>query len=191
MLVSSPTPHCLSAVKKTLLLGNSSIRGVSGSWIIVSAVVFWSYSGTLVSLLAVRFIPQPIQTLRNLLDDHSIAVIMEPNTIVTDTISVGFPLATFYFSVSGRLITTAYCAEPSVALCAVPHLSPVYLQKMKSGELRELHELQYVGRVLYQHASTFPRALDTLVRRQRHVIISTSLSAELFMADIFTQTGTT
>lgn len=62
---------------------------------------------------------------------------------------------------------------------------------MTSGELRELHELQFVGRVRYQHASTFPLALDTLVRRKRHVIISTSLSAELFMADIFTRTGTT
>ncbi|XP_050727669.1 probable glutamate receptor [Eriocheir sinensis] len=135
-------------VKKTLLLGSSKIRNVSGLWVVVAAVVFWSYSGTLTSLLAVRFIPQPIQTLRDLLDDPSLTVIMEPNTIVTDTIA-----------------------------------------KMKFGELRELHELQFVGRVRYQHASTFPRALDTQVRRQRHVIISTSLSAELFMADIFTQTG--
>ena len=60
---------------------------------------------------------------------------------------------------------------------------------MKSGELRELHELQFVGRVRYQHASTFPAALDNLVRRHHHAIIATSLSADLFMADIFTLTG--
>ncbi|KAK8407418.1 hypothetical protein O3P69_002147 [Scylla paramamosain] len=61
--------------------------------------------------------------------------------------------------------------------------------KMKTGELRELHELQFVGRVKYQHATTFPAALDTVVRRQRHAIISTSLSADLFMADLFILTG--
>ena len=60
---------------------------------------------------------------------------------------------------------------------------------MKTGELRELHELQFVGRVKYQHAATFPTALDTVVRRQHHAIISTSLSADLFMADLFILTG--
>ncbi|XP_063860094.1 probable glutamate receptor [Scylla paramamosain] len=130
------------------LLDTIKARTVLGSWMVVAAVVFWSYTGTLTSLLAVRHIPLPIQTLRDLLDDSSVSVIMEPNTIVTDTIS-----------------------------------------KMKTGELRELHELQFVGRVKYQHATTFPAALDTVVRRQRHAIISTSLSADLFMADLFILTG--
>ena len=58
------------------------------SWVVLSAVVFWSYNGALISLLAVRNIPQPIQTLRDLLDDHSITLVLLPMTILTDTISV-------------------------------------------------------------------------------------------------------
>uniref|UniRef100_A0A0P4W423 Ionotropic glutamate receptor C-terminal domain-containing protein n=1 Tax=Scylla olivacea TaxID=85551 RepID=A0A0P4W423_SCYOL len=72
------------------LLDTIKARTVLGSWMVVAAVVFWSYTGTLTSLLAVRHIPLPIQTLRDLLDDSSVSVIMEPNTIVTDTISVIF-----------------------------------------------------------------------------------------------------
>ena len=60
------------------------------SWLIVAAVVFWSYNGALISLLAVRNIPQPIQTLRDLLDDHTITLVLLPMTILTDTISVSF-----------------------------------------------------------------------------------------------------
>lgn len=114
LLCHFTTPHRLAGVKKTLLLGNASIRGVSGSWVVVAAVVFWSYSGALTSLLAVRFIPQPIQTLRDLLDDSSLIVIMEPNTIVTDTISVGFPHLTLCLPVAlGILITdTRYTKSP-------------------------------------------------------------------------------
>ncbi|XP_063860093.1 probable glutamate receptor isoform X2 [Scylla paramamosain] len=135
-------------VKDSLLLGSLKVRTVLGSWMVGAAVVYWGYSGNLTSLLAVRHIPQPIQTLRDLIDDPAVTVIMKPNTIVTDTIS-----------------------------------------KMKTGELRELHELQFKGRVKYQHASTFPAALDTVVRHHQHVIISTSLSADLHMAELFIQTG--
>ncbi|XP_045131518.1 glutamate receptor ionotropic, delta-1-like [Portunus trituberculatus] len=106
-------------VKDSLMLGSLKVRTVLGSWMVGAAVVYWGYSGNLTSLLAVRHIPQPIQTLRDLIDDPTITIIMKPNTIVTDTIS-----------------------------------------KMKTGELRELHELQFKGRVKYQHASTFPAALE-------------------------------
>lgn len=61
---------------------------VLGSWVVVAAVVFWSYQGALTSLLAVRFIPQPIQTIRNMLDDPSVTVVMPPKNIMTDTMSV-------------------------------------------------------------------------------------------------------
>ncbi|KAG0725621.1 Glutamate receptor ionotropic, delta-1 [Chionoecetes opilio] len=135
-------------VKKTLILGTLKTRTVLGSWMVVAAVVYWSYAGTLTSLLAVRHIPQPIQTLRDMLDDSSVTVLMEPDTLVTETIS-----------------------------------------KMKSGELWELHELQFVSRVKYQLYSTFPVALNTLVRHHRHSIIATSLSVDLYVANIFTLTA--
>ena len=70
-----------------VVLGHGGLV-VLGSWVVVAAVVFWSYTGTLTSLLAVRHIPQPIQTLRDLLDDPAVSIIMLPMTIVSDTISV-------------------------------------------------------------------------------------------------------
>ena len=78
----------LKDVKDSLLLGSLKVRVVLGSWLVGASVVYWGYSGNLTSLLAVRHIPQPIQTLRDLIDDPSVTIIMKPNTIVTDTISV-------------------------------------------------------------------------------------------------------
>ncbi|XP_069945065.1 glutamate receptor ionotropic, delta-1-like [Cherax quadricarinatus] len=46
-------------------------------WIIVTLVLTRSYSGNLMALLAVRHIPQPYQTLRNLMDDPTVTVIWE------------------------------------------------------------------------------------------------------------------
>ena len=67
------------------------------SWMVVAALVFWSYKGALISLLAVRHIPQPIQTLRDLLDDHTITLVMHPMTVFTDTAAV---------SLSKEILTT-------------------------------------------------------------------------------------
>ncbi|XP_063860654.1 probable glutamate receptor [Scylla paramamosain] len=60
---------------------------VLGSWMVMAAVVFWSYTGNLTSLLAVRHIPQPIQTLRDLLDDPGVTLYISANTLIIDTIS--------------------------------------------------------------------------------------------------------
>ncbi|KAG7156121.1 Glutamate receptor 3.1-like 4 [Homarus americanus] len=49
-------------------------------WMVVTMMVTWSYSGNLVSLLAVRYIPKPLQTLRDLLDS-SVTLIMTRNDI--------------------------------------------------------------------------------------------------------------
>lgn len=78
----------MSSGVRLRLEGTVGWREVVGGWIIIALMVNWSYTGNLVSLLAVRFIPQPVQTIRHLLDQPAITVIMEPNTIVTDTISV-------------------------------------------------------------------------------------------------------
>ncbi|XP_042239055.1 probable glutamate receptor [Homarus americanus] len=55
-------------------------RLVLGGWLLMTLVLTQSYSGTLMSLLAVRYIPQPLQTLRDLLNEHSITMIWEANT---------------------------------------------------------------------------------------------------------------
>ncbi|KAG7159497.1 Glutamate receptor ionotropic, delta-2-like 11 [Homarus americanus] len=55
-------------------------RMVLGGWMIVMLVLTLSYSGNLMSLLAVRYIPQPFQFLRDLLEDPSTTMIWEYNT---------------------------------------------------------------------------------------------------------------
>ncbi|XP_066942982.1 glutamate receptor ionotropic, delta-1-like [Macrobrachium rosenbergii] len=61
-------------------------RLILGSWTIVVLMVLWSYSGNLVSLLAVRYIPQPIQSIRKLISS-GYGIIMKPNTIITTAIT--------------------------------------------------------------------------------------------------------
>ncbi|XP_066963363.1 ionotropic receptor 93a-like [Macrobrachium rosenbergii] len=55
-------------------------RMIIGAWIISTAILVFSYSGNLMSLLAVRYIPQPYQTLRDVLDDHDVTMVWEINT---------------------------------------------------------------------------------------------------------------
>ncbi|XP_042243362.1 uncharacterized protein LOC121880270 isoform X2 [Homarus americanus] len=70
-------------------------------------VVTWSYSSNLMSLLAVRHVPQPLHTIRQLLDQSSTIVIMEPNTAVTDTLAGMFVL----LGAGLQLATLVFCLE--------------------------------------------------------------------------------
>ena len=85
-VLSSPYYLMISGIGKNLFLKGHQ-RRVIGSWRILVLMVLWSYTGNLLSLLAVRYIPQPIQTIRQLLDS-GYTVIMEPNTVVTATLAV-------------------------------------------------------------------------------------------------------
>lgn len=55
-------------------------RLVLGSWMLAMLVVTQSYTGNLMSLLAVRYIPMPLQTLRALLDDIATTMVWEYDT---------------------------------------------------------------------------------------------------------------
>ena len=63
------------------------------------------------------------------------------------------------------------------------------LQKMKSGELRELHELNFVGRVRYERTSAFREMLETAVRHDGYSLLETSLAADLLIANDFLKTS--
>ncbi|KAG7160344.1 Glutamate receptor-like 3 [Homarus americanus] len=92
--------------------------------------------GTLVSLLAVRHVPQPLQTIRDVLDATHITVVLEgANTIV-----------------------------------------PVTLAKIKTGELKELNDLKYFGRIKYKTPALFKKEVEPLVRRGDHVQIENTLT---------------
>ncbi|XP_042237200.1 probable glutamate receptor [Homarus americanus] len=77
--------HLRVALRQDLRLGQrrgSEMLLVLG-WMVVTMMVMWSYSGNLVSLLAVRYISKPLQTLRNLLDS-SVTLIMTRNDVFID-----------------------------------------------------------------------------------------------------------
>ncbi|KAK4313265.1 hypothetical protein Pmani_003155 [Petrolisthes manimaculis] len=62
-------------------------RMVLAGWVWLGLVITLSYNCNLTSLLAVRRISHPVQTLRDLIDNPSLTVIMPPNTIITATIA--------------------------------------------------------------------------------------------------------
>ncbi|XP_071540829.1 LOW QUALITY PROTEIN: probable glutamate receptor [Panulirus ornatus] len=55
-------------------------RLVLGSWMVMALVFIRSYDGNLMSMLAVRYIPQPYQSLRDVLDDPSATTIWAAGT---------------------------------------------------------------------------------------------------------------
>ncbi|XP_066984757.1 probable glutamate receptor [Macrobrachium rosenbergii] len=56
------------------------------TWMLATLILTRSYGGNLMSLLAVRYIPQPLQSLRKVLDDPSIIMVWEGNTEYTQYI---------------------------------------------------------------------------------------------------------
>ena len=48
-----------------------------GLWMLTTLVLAKSYAGNLMSLLAVRYVPQPFQTLRDVLDSSHAVMIVE------------------------------------------------------------------------------------------------------------------
>ena len=60
---------------------------------------------------------------------------------------------------------------------------------MKYGELRELHELQFVGRIRYEHPKAYRGLLETVVRLKRFSLQSTNLPLDLLIADDFLKTS--
>ncbi|XP_042237313.1 glutamate receptor ionotropic, kainate 5-like isoform X2 [Homarus americanus] len=66
-----------------MVLYRSSEMVLVMGWMVVTMMVMWSYGGNLVSLLAVRHIPQPLHTIRHVTNASNIKVIMPPRTLVT------------------------------------------------------------------------------------------------------------
>lgn len=56
-------------------------RVVMGTWMLMTLVLARSYAGNLMSLLAVRFITEPYQTLRDVLDDPTVGLIIEEDGV--------------------------------------------------------------------------------------------------------------
>ena len=63
-------------------------RLVLGAWMVLTLVLMRSYAGTLMSLLAVRQIPQPFQDLRRLLDDPDVTMVWEAGSMYVQFLMV-------------------------------------------------------------------------------------------------------
>ncbi|XP_068224022.1 probable glutamate receptor [Palaemon carinicauda] len=61
-----------------------SERIVVLSWLVGAMIICWSYSTNLMSLLAVRYAPKPVQTIRDLIDDHRLIAIFPRRTALSD-----------------------------------------------------------------------------------------------------------
>ena len=59
---------------------------------VASALVVWSYSGLLVSVMTVRHVPRPIQTVKDLVDASHVKVITDGNSAYTDLMAVSLSL---------------------------------------------------------------------------------------------------
>ncbi|XP_066986771.1 probable glutamate receptor [Macrobrachium rosenbergii] len=121
---------------------------IAYSWLILVTVVAWSYAGNLMSQLAVRYVPQSVKTVQDMVDNPKLTLIQLNNTALTD-----------------------------------------YLSTVKSGVFREVALMWDKGRMKYLEDAEFPHALDTLVRQGDHVLLTTDVTAEMYMADLFTRTG--
>lgn len=65
-----------------------------GSWMMVTMIVVMGYSSTLVSLLAARNIPQPIQSLSDLVQSDNV-VILKPNSGSTTYVLVSCSVSVY------------------------------------------------------------------------------------------------
>lgn len=65
-------------------------RLVLGLWMLVTLVLVKSYSGNLMSLLAVRYLPQPFQTLRDVLDALHVTMIGQKDSNFEQNLRVSF-----------------------------------------------------------------------------------------------------
>lgn len=68
-------------------------------WMLTTLVVVKSYAGNLMSLLAVRYVPQPFQTLRDVLNDPYASMIWQKNSVSEQYIRVSIHLTLLYFIV--------------------------------------------------------------------------------------------
>ncbi|XP_045101288.1 glutamate receptor-like [Portunus trituberculatus] len=84
-------------------------RVVLGMWMLMTMVLMRSYEGNLMSLLAVRHLPQPYQTLRDVVDDPSVVMVWHKQGSPIQSVMVCKHTQSYFNagerSVSGKLIT--------------------------------------------------------------------------------------
>ncbi|XP_050730046.1 glutamate receptor 1-like [Eriocheir sinensis] len=64
-------------------------RAVAGGWVVAAMVLAWAYMGGLTSLLAVRYVPQPFQTLAALGRHASVLLLVQENSAEAHLLQTG------------------------------------------------------------------------------------------------------
>ncbi|KAK8377611.1 hypothetical protein O3P69_013925 [Scylla paramamosain] len=134
-------------------------RLVLGAWMVLTLVLMRSYAGTLMSLLAVRQIPQPFQDLRRLLDDPDITMVWEAGSMYVQFL-----------------------------MCVLSLGNPAP-QAITSGIFREVREAEFSGRLVFIKSTEYNSMLDQLVRRGTHAFVGEDLSGRVLMANDFSTSG--
>ncbi|KAK8407843.1 hypothetical protein O3P69_002402 [Scylla paramamosain] len=83
-ITSRTLAHTFLAAGVTMPLCGQRLRLVVGGWVVASALVVWSYSGLLVSVMTVRHVPLPIQSVQDMVDASHVKVIIDGNSAYTD-----------------------------------------------------------------------------------------------------------
>ena len=61
---------------------------VLGLWMLITLVLTKSYAGNLMSMLAVKYLPQPFQSLRDVVDHPSVSIIWQKSSLLEQYIKV-------------------------------------------------------------------------------------------------------
>ncbi|MPC45360.1 hypothetical protein E2C01_039058 [Portunus trituberculatus] len=172
-------------------------RLVLGLWMLATLVLTKSYAGNLISLLAVRYVPQPFQTLQDIVDNVRVAVIAQKHSTFEQSLRV--TQETQYCAHSeifGTSNITQACQVSSAATCTYWQLllaeSEILLffpQEVKYGVFHEIAELEDKGRLNFLTHSELAESLDTLVRAGHHVLVDLDVNHRKRMSLDFSRKG--
>ena len=158
-------------------------------------VVIQSYTGNLMSLLAVRYIPQPFQTLKALVDDAATTMIWEYGTASVNKFRVSGFHSNYVVSLHPRQKYQNkylhYYDMLKIITCMydLTFLFVYHQQTADIGILREVRESEAMGRIKFVLATEYVDILQRLVRPGTHALIAEDLTARLLMAQDFSETG--
>ncbi|ROT70076.1 olfactory ionotropic receptor IR4 [Penaeus vannamei] len=173
-------------------------RVLLAGWMIVTLVTVKSYAGNLMSLLAVRHIPQPYQSVRDVLDDPACTMIWETNNAYIQYMNPQHSPQHFHPNIPST-------STPNIPSTSTPtyhfHLNkpptthpkilllPFLPQSLTSGTFYEVAEAGRNGRIIYRRSTDFMEAVDTLVRKGDHVLMVEDLTARVFLGKDVSSTG--
>ena len=153
---------------------------------LTTLVLTRSYAGNLMSLLAVRYVPQPFQTPRDVVDHPSVVMIWEKHSKSEQFLRV---------CETGKNVETK---KLMLFLLSndVHHINKCnhdiffsFFQDVESGMFKEVAELEQKGRLEFHTQSQFLESLSSLVRIGHHVLVIGDITIRSLVASYVSHTG--